>query len=62
MTMTYQDIPKEPRWISTEAGKWAWQAHHDWRLIASSALSVQDRMRLLAEAEKLQRGEAEVEA
>ena len=46
--------PKAPRWISTEAGLWAWQAYDTWRNTAANALSVQDRQRLLHEAEQLQ--------
>jgi hypothetical protein len=46
-------IPKPPRWISTVAGLWAWQAHGAWRAIAANALSVRERSQLLAEAEQL---------
>jgi hypothetical protein len=47
------DLPKPPRWISTEAGLWAWQAHGTWRATAANALSVCERSQLLAEAEQL---------
>lgn len=47
------DLPKAPRWISTEAGLWAWQAHGAWRANAANALSVRERHRLLQEAEQL---------
>jgi hypothetical protein len=47
------DLPKPPRWISTEAGLWAWQAHGTWRASAANALSVGERHRLLQEAEQL---------
>ena len=47
------DLPKPPRWISTEAGLWAWQAHGTWRATASNALSVGERYQLLQEAEQL---------
>lgn len=46
---------KPPRWISTEAGLWAWQAQSEWRTTAANALSVQERVQLLHEAEQLQR-------
>ena len=48
--------PKAPRWISTEAGLWAWQAYDNWRNTAANALSVQDRQRLLHEAKQLRQG------
>jgi hypothetical protein len=47
------DLPKPPRWISTEAGLWAWQAHGTWRVTAANALSVGERHQLLLEAEQL---------
>jgi hypothetical protein len=47
------DLPKAPRWISTEAGLWAWQAHDPWRATAANALSVRERHQLLQEAEQL---------
>jgi len=47
------DLPKAPRWISTEAGLWAWQAHGAWRATATNALSVRERYQLLQEAEQL---------
>lgn len=50
------EYPKVPRWISTEAGQWAWRELVDWRGSAGSALSVQDRSRLLQEAEALWSG------
>ena len=51
--ITYTEAPKAPRWIGTEAGLWAWHAHRGWRDTAANALSVQDRDRLLREAEEL---------
>jgi hypothetical protein len=51
------DLPKAPRWISTEAGLWAWQSHDPWRANATNALSVRERHQLLQEAERL-RGSA----
>ena len=47
------DLPKPPRWISTEAGLWAWQAQGAWRATAANALSVRERHQLLQEAEQL---------
>ena len=47
------EYPKTPRWIGTEAGQWAWCERPDWRGIAFDALSVQERSRLLHEAETL---------
>jgi hypothetical protein len=47
------DLPKPPRWISTEAGLWAWQAHGTWRVAAANALRVGERHQLLLEAEQL---------
>ena len=45
--------PKAPRWINTEAGLLAWREHTNWRSSAINALSVQERTRLLDEAERL---------
>jgi hypothetical protein len=45
--------PKAPRWITTEAGIWAWEHYDSWRTRALEALSVQERTTLLAEAEEL---------
>jgi hypothetical protein len=54
MTVAQQtEVPKPPRWISTEAGQWAWCEHLSWRGHALSAFSVQERLRLLQEAETL---------
>lgn len=53
MNTTFADHPKTPRWIRTEAGQWAWREKIDWRSIAWDALSVQERSRLLQEAEIL---------
>jgi hypothetical protein len=49
------ESPKAPRWINTEAGQLAWRDHPSWRNSALNALSVQERMRLLDEAERLRR-------
>jgi hypothetical protein len=47
------DIPKAPRWITTEAGAWAWRERETWRSTATHAMSVQQRRKLLQEAEQL---------
>ena len=55
---SYTELPKAPRWISTEAGQWAWNEHTAWRAIAANALTVQERSELLREAEQMQRAAA----
>lgn len=50
-TNVLSEPPKAPRWISTEAGQWAWREDIAWRSIALNALSVQERRDLLNEAE-----------
>lgn len=52
--------PKAPRWISTEAGLWAWNMNEEWRGSADQALSVADRRRLLDQAERMREREAQV--
>ncbi len=47
------DVPKAPRWITTEAGQWAWEAHTTWRSNASNAMYVRHRSELLSEAEQM---------
>ena len=44
--------PKAPRWITSEAGRLAWEQDDVWRSRALSALSVGERSKLLAEAEQ----------
>jgi hypothetical protein len=53
MQYIHTELPKPPRWISTEAGLWAWQAHGAWRATATNALTVRERHQLLQEAEQL---------
>lgn len=53
--------PKAPRWITTEAGQWAWQMQDAWRNHAARAMSVQERLLLLAEAEKLRKAQERAE-
>ena len=47
---------KAPRWISTEAGQWAYEAREEWRRVADKAFGVSERQRLLDEAEVLHQG------
>ncbi|NTW02727.1 MAG: hypothetical protein HGA19_15850 [Oscillochloris sp.] len=49
------DTPKAPRWISTEAGKWAWVVNEEWRVSANKAMSVSERRHLLDKAEDMHR-------
>lgn len=49
----HNEAPKAPRWISTEAGQWAWIEHGEWRSTAANAMLVQERRRLLDKAEQL---------
>lgn len=44
---------KAPRWVSTEAGQWAYEVIEEWRRVADKTFSVSDRRRLLDEAERL---------
>lgn len=53
MQTNLHTTPKAPRWITTEAGQWAWATNEEWRRFADRALSVSERQRLLAEAELL---------
>jgi hypothetical protein len=53
MPKTAMDTPKAPRWITTEAGAWAWRERETWRSTATHAMSVQQRRKLLQEAEQL---------
>ncbi|MGQ9482180.1 hypothetical protein [Chloroflexus sp.] len=53
MQTNHHTTPKAPRWITTEAGQWAWATNEEWRRFADRALSVSERQRLLAEAELL---------
>ncbi len=52
-TIDITAIPKAPRWINTQAGQWAWHEYSAWREQAAHALSVQERIQLLSEAEEL---------
>lgn len=49
---------KAPRWISTEAGQWAYEAQEEWRRVADQTFAIAERRRLLDEAERLHKGAA----
>lgn len=51
--LNLQKAPKAPRWITTEAGQWAWLANEEWRRFANAAMNVADRRKLLDEAERM---------
>lgn len=53
MTLIDPKIYKAPRWITTEAGQWAYLSNEEWRRTANIALNVAERRRLLDEAERL---------
>ncbi len=53
MTAIDPKIYKVPRWISTEAGQWAYLSDAEWRRIANNTFAVAERRRLLDEAERL---------
>lgn len=57
MTMLDPKIYKAPRWITTEAGQWAYISDEQWRRTANSTFAVADRRRLLDEAERLHQRE-----
>lgn len=44
---------KAPRWVSTEAGQWAYEVREEWRIVANRTFGVDERRLLLDEAEKL---------
>jgi hypothetical protein len=52
MMMKLNEFSKLPRWINTEAGRWAWEVDSQWRLNAAEALAVQERRELLSAAER----------
>lgn len=51
--LTNTKTHKAPRWITTEAGQWAYEADGEWRRHADRAFSVAERRRLLDEAERM---------
>ncbi len=53
MTLIDPKVHKAPRWITTEAGQWAYLSNAEWRRTAETAFAVADRRRLLDEAERL---------
>lgn len=52
-SMTENRRFKAPRWVSTEAGQWAYESREDWRIVANKTFGVTERRLLLDEAEKL---------
>nr|WP_044200750.1 hypothetical protein [Oscillochloris trichoides] len=52
------EAPKAPRWITTEAGLWAWAVDEEWRHSAAQAMNVAERRRLLELAEEMRHNEA----
>jgi hypothetical protein len=57
MTIMDPKIYKAPRWITTEAGQWAYLSDEQWRRTANNTFVVADRRRLLDEAEQLRERE-----
>jgi hypothetical protein len=53
-------VYKAPRWITTEAGQWAYVSDEQWRRSANSTFGVAERRRLLDEAERLHEREKSV--
>lgn len=53
MTLIDPKIYKAPRWITTEAGQWAYLSDDEWRRTANNAFGVSERRKLLDEAERL---------
>lgn len=57
-TLIDPKIYKAPRWITTEAGQWAYLSNAEWRITADRAFEVSERRRLLDEAEHLRQRHA----
>lgn len=57
-TLIDPKIYKAPRWITTEAGQWAYLSNAEWRTTADRAFEVSERRRLLDEAEQLRQRHA----
>jgi hypothetical protein len=53
MTLIDPKIYKAPRWITTEAGQWAYLSDEEWRRTANNTFVVAERQRLLDEAERM---------
>lgn len=60
MTLIDPKIYKAPRWITTEAGQWAYLSDDEWRRTADITFEVAERRRLLDEAERLREREQNV--
>lgn len=61
MTLIDPKIYKAPRWITTEAGQWAYLSDDQWRQTANNAFGVDERRKLLAEAERMRERSAKAE-
>lgn len=53
MTLMDPKIYKAPRWVTTEAGQWAYLSNDEWRRTANNAFGVSERKKLLEQAEGL---------
>jgi hypothetical protein len=53
MTLIDPKLYKIPRWITTEAGQWAYLSDAEWRRIADRTFGVSERRELMEEAEQL---------
>lgn len=53
MTLIDPKIYKAPRWVTTEAGQWAYLSNDEWRRSAELAFGVAERRKLLEQAERL---------
>lgn len=54
MTLMDPKIYKAPRWVTTEAGQWAYLSNDEWRRTANNTFGVTERKKLLEQAEQLQ--------
>lgn len=54
MTLMDPKIYKAPRWVTTEAGQWAYLSNDEWRRTANNTFGVTERKKLLEQAERLQ--------
>jgi hypothetical protein len=61
MTLMDPKIYKAPRWITTEAGQWAYHSDDQWRQTANNAFGVAERRKLLDEAERMHKSSAKAE-
>lgn len=61
MTLIDPKIYKAPRWITTDAGQWAYLSNAEWRRSAEVAFAVSERRRLLDEAERMRERDGALE-